>query len=75
MVQIMQEFGARLKKIRCALNLSQEAFGAKLDMSRAAIAAAEAGKNGFSQDTLYKLLDIFNINQKIELKNIGGILV
>jgi len=58
----MQKFGIRLKKIRCALNLSQEALGDKLNMSRAAIAAAEAGKNGFSQDTLYKLSKIFNVN-------------
>ncbi len=71
----MREFGIRLKKIRCALNLSQEALGDKLNMSRAAIAAAEAGKNGFSQDTLYKLSKIFNINLNYLISNNGEMFI
>ena len=71
----MQKFGLRLKKIRCVLNLSQEAFGDKLDMSRAAIAAVEAGKNGFSQDTLYKLIEKFNINLNFLLNGIGEMFI
>ena len=51
----MQEFGIRLKKIRSALRLSQTEFGDRIGLTRAGIAAVEAGKNKFSQDTLYKL--------------------
>ena len=50
----MLKQGARLKKIRQALNLSQEAFAESLHLSRAGIAAVEADKNKFMQDVLYK---------------------
>lgn len=58
----MSTQGSRLKKIRCALNLSQTAFGEQIGLSRAGIAAVEADKNKFSQDILYKLSMLFNIN-------------
>lgn len=58
----MSTVGNRLKKIRKELNISQEEFGIKINISRAGIAAVEADKNKFSQDSLYKLMTIFNIN-------------
>ena len=58
----MLNSGNRLKKIRKALNLSQEELGEKVELSRAGVAAFEANKNNFSQATLYKLYKILNIN-------------
>ncbi len=54
--------GSRLKKIRKALDLSQEEFGKKIGLTRGAIAAVEADGNKFSQDALCKLAEIFDIN-------------
>ena len=61
----------RLKEIRKALNLSQEEFGAKIGLSRAAIAAVEGDKNNFSQDILCKLILTFNINANYFLVGAG----
>ncbi len=58
----MSTQGDRLKKIRKFLNLSQEEFGKKIGLTRGAIAAVEADGNKFSQEVLYKLIEIFNIN-------------
>lgn len=54
--------GVRTKKIRQALGLSQEGFGDKIGLSRAGIAAVEGDKNKFSQDTLYNLAVLLNVN-------------
>lgn len=54
--------GSRLKKIRCALNLSQTEFGEQIGLSRAGVAAVEGDKNKFSQDVLYKVSMLFHIN-------------
>ena len=58
----MPTLGSRLKKIRSELHLSQEAFGQKIGLSRAGIASVEADNNNCSQETLLKLLLMFNIN-------------
>ena len=71
----MQEFGIRLKKIRSALRLSQTEFGDRIGLTRAGIAAVEAGKNKFSQDTLYKLLEVFNINLNFLLNGSGEMFI
>lgn len=67
----MPTIGSRLKEIRNELRLSQEAFGDKLGVTRAAIAAVEADNNKFSQDTLCKLLLTFNVNINYLLAGIG----
>lgn len=68
----MLKQGARLKKIRQALNLSQEALAESLNLSRAGIAAVEADKNKFSQDVLYKLVENFDINLNFLVYGIGN---
>lgn len=67
----MKNSGSRSRQIRCALNLSQEAYGDKIGLSRAAVAAVEANKNKFSQDTLYKLSEEFNINLNFLVNGVG----
>ena len=64
--------GERLKKIRKSLDLSQEEFGKKIGLSRGAIASVEADGNKFSQDTLCKLIQTFDININYLLIGIGS---
>lgn len=71
----MSEVGNRLKEIRNELRLSQEAFGEKIGLTRAGIAAVESGNNKFSQDTLCKLLLTYNININYLLEGIGDMFV
>lgn len=58
----MKSQGSRLKEIRSQLRLSQEEFGKQIGLTRAAIAAVEAGNNKFSNDVLCKLILTFNVN-------------
>lgn len=67
--------GNRLKKIRKALNLSQEEFGKKIGLTRGAIAAVEADGNKFSQDVLCKLIQTFNVNVNYFLVGIGEMFI
>lgn len=67
--------GNRLKKIRKALDLSQEEFGKRIDLSRGAIAAVEADGNKFSQDVLCKLIQTFNVNINYLLMGIGEMFI
>lgn len=71
----METQGTRLKKIRCALKLSQMEFGDKINLSRAGIAAVEADKNKFSQDTLYKLSTEYNINLNYLIRGVGEMFI
>ncbi len=67
--------GKRLKKIRKALELSQEEFGRKIGLTRGAIAAVEADGNNFSQDVLCKLIQTFNVNINYLLVGIGNMFI
>ena len=67
----MPTSGNRLKKIRKELRLSQEEFGDRIGLSRAGIAAVEADKNNFSQDVLYKMISVFNVNLNYLIAGIG----
>ena len=58
----MKTQGSRLKKIRKELQLSQEEFGKRIGLTRAAIAAVEAGNNKFSNEVLCKLILTFDVN-------------
>ena len=68
----MSTLGARLKQIRNELHLSQEAFGSKIGLTRAGIAAVEADNNKFSQDSLCRLLNTFDININYLLSGRGA---
>ena len=71
----MEKQGFRLKEIRVKLGLSQEEFGRRLGLSRAAIAAVEGGKNKFSQDVLCKLILTFNVNLNFLIAGIGDMFI
>ena len=69
----METQGSRLKKIRKELKLSQEEFGKKIGLTRAAIAAVEADNNKFSNDVLCKLILTFDVNVNYLLVGKGNI--
>ena len=52
----------RIKKIRIALNLSQEEFGARLSIGKASVSKIELGKNQPSDQTVKLICTEFNVN-------------
>lgn len=54
--------GARIRKIREALNMKQKDFAQKLGISAPTLSELEAGNNKPSFDTIIKLSELFNIN-------------
>jgi transcriptional regulator with XRE-family HTH domain len=63
--------GLRVANARRALGLSQEALGARADLSRATIASIEAGRQKVALDQLYALaaaLEITDISQLVPLE-------
>ncbi len=63
--------GQRLKKIRLALNLSQEQLGLKLGVSKQYISNIEADRNVLNNEKLVSLLVDFNININYILSGLG----
>ncbi len=58
----MSTTGSRFKKIRTALNLSQEVFGKNIGLSKSGISAVENDKTFVSLDILTTLFIDYNIN-------------
>lgn len=58
----MSTTGSRFKKIRTALNLSQEVFGQKIGLSKSGVSAVESNKTFVSLDILTTLFVDYNIN-------------
>ena len=54
----------RIKKIRKTLGLSQEAFGARIGVSKTAISRAEAGLNNVSDMTIKSICREFNVQEE-----------
>lgn len=67
----MNSQGIRIKKIRQEMNLSQEAFGKKLDVSKQYVSNLEAGRNLLNNEKLVSLLLDFNVNINYILAGIG----
>lgn len=58
----MSTQGKRLKKIRLALNLSGEEFGAKIGVSKQYVSNLEADRNVLNNEKLVLLLVDLNVN-------------
>lgn len=58
----MQQFGEKLKKARKATGLSQEKVAEILNISQSNISKYENGDLEPSLDTIYKLIDLYDIN-------------
>ncbi len=58
----MTTTGQRFKKIRTALNLSQEAFGKNIGLSKSGISAVENDKTFISLEILRTLFINYDIN-------------
>lgn len=54
--------GTRFKAVRQTLNLSQDAFAARLHLSKSAISAVENNKSFVSVEVLSTLFIDFNVN-------------
>ena len=67
----MDTQGKRLKKIRLALNLSQEEFGQLFEIGKQFVSLMENDKSFMNNDKLVKLLLDFNVNINYLLCGIG----
>lgn len=52
----------RIKEIRDALNLSQEAFGEKIGITKTSVSRLEKGKRNPSEQTIKSICREFNVN-------------
>src|SRR3989339_478385 len=57
-----KKLGEKIKNLRTALNLNQNEFAKKLDLSRVTIAQIESGQRTVSALDLMKIGEIFNID-------------
>ena len=71
----MSTQGERLKKIRQALNMSQQEFGDKLEDSKQYFSNLENDRNTLSNEKLVSLLVDFNVNLNYLLGNVGELFV
>jgi transcriptional regulator with XRE-family HTH domain len=53
----------RLKKIRKELNLTQEEFAQKIDLSRSGFAGVEVGNAKLTDRNIKKICKVFNVNE------------
>lgn len=58
----MDGVNIKIKLLRKDLNLSQEAFGKKLGVTRTAISNIESGKRNMSEQTIKSICREFNVN-------------
>lgn len=56
------EMGQRIRSFRIANNLTQAQFAESLDVSTNYVSEIENGKKGISQETLFKLCDIYHLS-------------
>ena len=68
----MSTQGDRLKKIRQALNLSQEELGKSISVSKQYISNLEASRNLLNNEKLVSLLVDYNVNINYLLAGIGN---
>jgi transcriptional regulator with XRE-family HTH domain len=67
----METQGQRIKKIRLALNLSQEEFGKIFDITKQYVYSLEKDKLTLNNEKLVKLLLDYNVNANYLLGGIG----
>ncbi len=68
----METQGQRIKKIRQALNLSQDEFGKIFDITKQFVSLLEKDKTFLNNDKLVKLLLDYNVNLNYLLGGIGN---
>lgn len=61
----------RVKEIRVALGLSQDAFGAKLGLKRAAVSRIESGAVNLTETNVILICERFNVNREWLLNGTG----
>ncbi len=61
---IRKKFGNRLREVRKAAKLSQEALGFKASIHRTYIGAVERGEQNVSLDNIYKLSKALKVEPK-----------
>ena len=74
-VNIMDTQGIRVKKIRQALDLSQEEFGAIFDIKKQFVSNIEKDRVYLNNDKLVKLLVDYNVNINYLLAGIGEMFI
>lgn len=60
-MDIVRIFGTNLKKYRCALGISQEAFADKCGMHRTYISAIECYRRSISLENIQRIADALEI--------------
>lgn len=58
---LQREFGDRLKQLRGGARLTQESLAEAADLSRTSIVNIEAGRQGVSLATIYRLADAIGV--------------
>lgn len=66
---ILNNFAARIKKIRISKGLSQEKFALKINMDRTYYASVESGKRNISLKNIQKIADGFEMSLEELFKN------
>lgn len=72
--KLYKKFGAKVKKFREELGLSQVELAAKIDVEPATVSRIESGKAYASSTVLCKLCNVFNI-KPVEIFNFNGIYI
>lgn len=67
----METQGQRIKKIRTALNMSQEDFGRIFDITKQYVSGLEKDKVFLNNEKIVKLLLDYNINANYLLAGVG----
>ena len=67
----METQGQRIKKIRTALNMSQEDFGRIFDITKQYVSGLEKDKFSLNNEKIVKLLLDYNINANYLLAGVG----
>lgn len=63
-ISIRKQFGKKLREVRKATKLSQEALGFKANIHRTYIGAVERGEQNVSLDNIYKLAKALKVEPK-----------
>lgn len=71
----METQGQRIKKIRQALDLSQEEFGKIFDISKQYISLLEKDQTQLNNDKLVKLLFDYNVNLNYVIGGVGSMFI
>lgn len=58
----LQKFGSTVKKLRQALNLSQEQLAAECDLDRTYISGIERGQRNVGLRNIYKIAQALNVH-------------